>query len=118
YYLYNGAVPKRNLAVDWSGRYVDGSDPRTEWTDVHPLDELPQVLNPVSHYIQDCNTSPFTTTDDGNPYAPSFPPYMVGEANVENRRALVSRWRLRQMQDVTFEDWAKATTDATVYWAM
>jgi len=118
YYLYNGAIPKRDLSLDWSNGVVDGSDPRTDWHELHSVHELPQVLNPTTGYIQNCNTSPFFTTDDDNPYYYAFPEYMVGEAHRDNRRAIVSRWRLRHMEDVTFEDWAEASVDTTLYWAM
>jgi len=116
YYLYNGVVPKRDPSVDWSGP-VDGSTEQTEWSEIHALHELPQLLNPATGYIQNCNTSPFVTTDSGNPFQEEFPAYMVQEADVDNRRAMVSRWRLRDMDNVTYDDWAKATTDTTLYWA-
>ncbi len=118
YYLFNGAVPQRNLKVDWSKDVVDGSSPDTEWSIVHPVSELPQVLNPVSGYIQNCNQSPYFTTDDDNPFRQAFPEYIAQEAHSDNRRAMVSRWRLRDMEDVTFDDWMEATTDTTLYWAM
>jgi acyl-homoserine-lactone acylase len=72
FYIYNGAVPRRDPSFDWT-KPVDGSDPRTEWHGIHALTELPQTLNPPSGYVQNCNQSPFTTTDEGNP-SPSISP--------------------------------------------
>lgn len=117
YYLYNGAVPRRDHSLEWE-RVMDGADPRTEWKGLHTIEEMPQVLNPDAGWIQNCNESPFMATDDGGPCAFTCPEYMVGEGRRDNRRAQVSRWRLRQMEDVTFEEWAEATTDTTLYWAM
>ena len=57
---------KRKLGVDWT-KPVDGSDPELEWGDFHPIEELPQVFNPASGFMQNTNSTPFTTTDDGNP---------------------------------------------------
>lgn len=116
-YLYNGAVPKRDPKIDWS-RAVDGSDPATEWKGIHSIEELPQVLNPASGFVQNCNASPFLTTDSGNPFGPDFPKYMVQEKEKDNRRSAVSRWRLREMNNMTFEDWETATVDTTSYWAL
>jgi acyl-homoserine lactone acylase PvdQ len=41
WYLYGSAVPRREPSFDWWDP-VDGSDPRTEWGDYHPLSDLPQ----------------------------------------------------------------------------
>lgn len=116
-YLYNGAVPRRDPKFDWR-RPVDGSNPETEWQGFHPIEELPQVLNPISGYVQNCNSTPFTTTDDGNPSAKDFPPYMVEEAYDDKRRAKASRYLLRGAKDVTFSDWQALAYDTTLYWPM
>jgi acyl-homoserine lactone acylase PvdQ len=116
WYLYNGRVPRRNSRFDWS-KPVDGGDPATEWLGVHELDELPQVLNPAADFVQNCNSSPFIVTDGDNPAAEKFPPYMMRDAEVRNRRALRSLEILRGMQKATFADWQAAAFDTEVYWA-
>lgn len=117
YYLYNGIVPRRDLSFDWS-HPVDGSNPKTEWKGIHPLDELPQAINPISGFVQNCNQSPYTITDDGNPVLADFPEYMVRERHEDNRRAKVSRMLLREMHDTEFDAWQKAAFDTTLYWAV
>ncbi len=117
FYLYNGTVARRDPSVDWS-RPVDGSDPAMEWGDFHPIEELPQVLNPPSGFMQNCNSTPFTTTDDGNPSLLDFPPYMVEDKYDDKRRAKVSRWLLRQASELSFEDWQRLAFDTTLYWPM
>jgi acyl-homoserine lactone acylase PvdQ len=117
FYLYNGAIPRRDPAVDWT-QPVDGGDPRYEWKGFHTIDELPQVLNPPSGYVQNCNSSPFTTTDDGNPSPLDFPPYMAEDRWDDKRRAKVSRHLLRQASGLTFEDWQALAYDTTLYWPM
>lgn len=116
FYLYNGTVPRRDPRFDWS-KPVDGSDPRTEWQGLHSIGELPQVLNPPSGYVQSCNSSPFTTTDVGNPQIGDFPSYMVEDKNDDKRRAKVSRQILRQLKNATFEDVQRLAFDTRVYWA-
>lgn len=116
-FLYNGIVPKRDPGFDWE-RPVDGNDPRTDWLGIHTIDELPQIINPASGYVQSCNATPFTITDDGNGFVGDFPPYMVREKHDDKRRAQVSRMLLRKMNDVTFDQWQAAAFDTTIYWAL
>jgi acyl-homoserine lactone acylase PvdQ len=108
-YIYNHAIPRRSLAYDWS-RPVDGTDPGTEWQGYHPLDELPQFLNPASGYLQNTNSTPFMATDGIDVGADDFPAYMVG-GETDNRRAQNSRRVLRELRDVTLEDFARAVLD-------
>lgn len=116
YYLNNGVIPRRDPRFDWS-KPVDGSNPATEWSGFHPLDELPQVLNPESHFIQNCNSSPFTTTDVGNPDRGRFPRYLAEDADDDKRRAKMSRQLLREMHQLTLDELAVKAFDTTVYWA-
>ena len=116
WYLYNGRIPRRNPKFDWS-RPVDGDDPAAEWLGVHELDELPQVLNPAAGFVQNCNSTPFMVTDGDNPLAEKFPPYMVGDADVHNRRSLRSLELLRGIQKANFDDWQTKAFDTEVYWA-
>ncbi|MBI2827240.1 MAG: penicillin acylase family protein [Planctomycetia bacterium] len=117
YYLYNGIVPRRDPSFDWS-HPVDGADPRTEWQGIHPLDDLPQVLNPKSGYVQNCNSTPFTTTDDAAVAIGDYPAYMIEDRYDDKRRAKMSRLLLRDAKDVTFDRWQELAFDTTIYWAL
>lgn len=118
-YLYNGIVPRRDPGFDWE-KPVDGSDPHTEWSGYHTLSELPRVLNPISAFVQNCNQTPFTTTDDGNPFPGNFPSYMIHqrERNDDKRRAKVARYLLRNLHGVTYDKWQTVCLDTTMYWAI
>jgi acyl-homoserine lactone acylase PvdQ len=105
-YIYNHAIPRRSLAYDWS-RPVDGTDPGTEWQGYHPLDELPQFLNPASGFLQNTNSTPFMATDGIDVGPEDFPAYMVGGES-DNRRAQNSRRVLRELNDLTLEHFARA----------
>ncbi len=108
FYIYNGAVPRRNARFDWS-RNVDGSDPDTDWQGYHELDDLPQMLNPVTGWMQNTNTTPFTTSSSGNPDSARFPRYMVGEG--DNARARASRRLLSVPGTFSFDDWQRMAFD-------
>ena len=118
-YLYNGIVPRRDPAFDWE-KPLDGSNPRTEWNGYLSLDELPRVLNPISGFVQNCNQTPFTTTDDGNPIPGNYPHYMIQgkEQDDDKRRAKMARYLLRNLHGVTFEKWQSVCLDTTLYWAI
>ena len=111
FYVYNGSVPRRSTNFDWS-KPVDGSNPEAEWHGYHSFDELPQLTNPKTGFLQNCNQTPFTTTTEGNPVKDSFPAYMTHES--DNARAKISRRILFAREKFTFEDWARAGLDTTV----
>ena len=117
FYVYNGAIPKRNPKFDWS-RPVDGQDSRTSWQGYHTFDELPQVFNPPSGYVQNCNSTPFRTTDVGNPSKGDYPAYLAEDRNDDKRRAKRSRMLLRESNDITFADFQQMAFDTTLYWPM
>ncbi|MFW6193077.1 MAG: penicillin acylase family protein [Gemmatimonadota bacterium] len=107
YYVYNAAVPVRSEAFDWSAP-VDGSDPDAEWRGYHTVDELPQVLNPASGWIQNCNSTPFLSTEGpGNPDPDDFPGYMVVEG--DSPRSREARRILSGQDAWTFEAWADSS---------
>ncbi len=111
-YVYGGAIPRRSKGFDWS-QPVDGSNPETEWQGYHRLDELPQVLNPSSGYVQNCNSSPFTTTSAGNPTPGQYPAYMFGPQDGD-LRASMARRVLSRPEPFTFDEWQRVAVDSGV----
>ncbi|MGQ0643843.1 MAG: penicillin acylase family protein, partial [Gemmatimonadaceae bacterium] len=111
FYLYNAAVPVRDPRFNWSAP-VNGSDPATEWRGYHSLEDLPQLTNPPTGWMQNCNTTPFLLTRSGNPDPSRFPPYMVTEG--DNWRGLVSRRILDSTPRFSWEHWTRAAFDTYV----
>ena len=61
YYVYGAKTPKRNIKYDWQ-KVLPGNTSETLWFEYESYDNLPQVLNPESGFIQNCNSTPFQTT--------------------------------------------------------
>ena len=111
FYVYNAAVPRRTARLDWT-KPLDGSSPESEWQGYHAFEELPQLTNPATGFLQNCNSTPFLTTTDGNPVKDSYPSYMVGEPDTP--RARRSRQILSAKNKFSFDEWARSAFDTTV----
>jgi acyl-homoserine lactone acylase PvdQ len=84
-YWHGNFMPKRDEQYNWS-KPVDGTTIATEWKGLHPLEELIQVKNPSTGWIQNCNSSPFTVSGSSSPKKADFPKYMV--PNGDNFRGI------------------------------
>ena len=90
YFLYNMAVPKRKKGFDWT-KPVDGSNPQTEWQGMYSMKALPQITNPASGFIQNCNSDATYVARRGTFNKKDFPDYMNGdeEQNPRSQRSLI-----------------------------
>ncbi len=75
-YWHGNFMPKRDELYNWS-KPVDGTTIATEWKGLHSLEELIQVKNPSTGWIQNCNSSPFTVSGSSSPKKADFPKYMA-----------------------------------------
>jgi len=74
-YFHGNFVPKRDTIFDYT-EPVDGSNPKTDWQGLHTVDENILVLNPANGWIQNCNSTPYTSAMEFSPKRENYPNYM------------------------------------------
>ncbi|RFZ83353.1 acylase [Mucilaginibacter terrenus] len=84
-FWYGDFMPRRDKGIDWNVP-VDGTTSATEWKGLHPLNELVQVINPSTGFIQNCNSSIFSSAGSASPDRSKFPRYMAPDD--ENYRGI------------------------------
>lgn len=84
-YIYNAQMPRRAPGWDWQN-YLPGDRSALVWTEYHPLDDLPMVINPASGFVVNANHTPLRASAPAdNPKAENFPPAMGIETHMTNR---------------------------------
>ena len=71
-------IPKRDVQFNYA-KPVDGSNPATDWQGLHAVEEAIQVVNPPNGWIQNCNSTPFTSALEFSPKKENYPYYMATE---------------------------------------
>lgn len=61
FYIDNGLYPMRKPGYDWLG-LLPGDTSAVVWDSFHPIEDLPQVLNPAAGYVFNTNNSPWNAT--------------------------------------------------------
>jgi acyl-homoserine-lactone acylase len=76
FWVHNGNVARRADGYDWS-KPVPGWTKETEWGPYLPFEVYPQLTNPPSGFLQNCNNPPWVVTKNSglNPLAPA--PYYL-----------------------------------------
>ncbi len=99
-YYHGNFIPIRNVKYDYT-MPVDGSDPSTDWKGLHTVDESITVFNPPNGWIQNCNSTPFTSAAEYSPKAEDYPRYM--SRNHENFRGVHAIRLLEKTKGLTLD---------------
>lgn len=99
-YYHGNFIPKRNDTLDYT-LPVDGSNPLTDWQGLHEVDENILIVNPETGWIQNCNSTPFTSAGDDSPRPENYPAYMTSFP--ENYRGVHAISLLRKAEDLTLD---------------
>ncbi|MCO5724589.1 acylase [Robiginitalea marina] len=84
-YFHGNFIPRRDTRFNYE-EPVDGSNPATDWQGLHPVEENILVLNPPNGWIQNCNSTPYTSALEYSPKRGDYPAYM--SADEENFRGV------------------------------
>jgi len=103
FYHFGGLIPERDSDAELRGALRDGADPQQLWRRIIPHDRLPNLTNPPSGWLQNCNDPPWfvTGTDELLPH--QYPRYLSPQSK-PGPRAIRSREMLAERPSITFED--------------
>ncbi len=99
-YYHGNFIPKRNIQFDYK-KPVDGSNPKTDWKGLHKLKDNIFLLNPANGWIQNCNSTPFTSAGAYSPKTENYPRYM--SYSPENYRGIHAISLLSKAKNLTID---------------
>ncbi len=99
-YFHGNFIPVRDTLFDYS-KPVPGNDPDTDWKGLHSVDENILVKNPPNGWIQNCNSTPYTSAADYSPKRKDYPKYM--SLDRENFRGVHAIELLNDVRDYTLD---------------
>lgn len=99
-YFHGNFIPVRDTLFDYS-KPVPGNDPDTDWKGLHSVDENILVKNPPNGWIQNCNSTPYTSAAEYSPKRKEYPKYM--SLDRENFRGVHAIELLNDVRDYTLD---------------
>lgn len=108
YYLSNGRIPIRDPKFQWKTT-LPGNTSATMWTKLHPLADLPQVLQPQSGFVYNTNHSPFHATEGPDNAVIKDP--TMGYETLENNRSMRFAELMAQHKTIDFDSFKKIKFD-------
>jgi acyl-homoserine-lactone acylase len=103
YYLSNGRLPIREKGYNWKTT-LPGNTTKTLWTKFHPIESLPQVLNPPSGYVYNANHSPFNATAKADNIKEHDYDSLMGYETHDNNRSIRVMELMNKLDKVTYDD--------------
>ena len=108
-YYHGNFIPKRNVNFDYT-KPVDGSNPETDWNGLHSLEDNIFVKDPPNGWIQNCNSTPFTSALEYSPKKEDYPAYM--HSFPENFRGMHAIPLLTKASDLTLDSLIELAYDS------
>ncbi|MFI5451062.1 penicillin acylase family protein [Pedobacter sp. UC225_61] len=86
-YWHGNFIPIRDKRYNWS-EVVDGSTSATAWKGLHAVKDMVHVYNPPNGWLQNCNSTPFSSAGKNSPIKANYPTYMAPDG--ENFRGVAA----------------------------
>ncbi|RYG10240.1 MAG: acylase, partial [Chitinophagaceae bacterium] len=86
-YWHGNFIPIRDTKYNWS-EVVDGSTSATAWKGLHEVKDMVHVYNPTNGWLQNCNSTPFSSAGKNSPIKANYPTYMAPDG--ENFRGVAA----------------------------
>jgi acyl-homoserine-lactone acylase len=112
-YFHGNFIPRRDPTFDFT-KPVDGSNPATDWKGLLTVDELPQLLNPKSGWLYNCNNWPWSGAGESSLHKEDYPAYV--ETGTESARGLHAIRVLQDKKDFTLDSLIAAAYDSYLPW--
>jgi penicillin amidase/acyl-homoserine-lactone acylase len=103
FYVYNALLPIRKKGYDYK-KILPGDRSEAIWKSYLPWEQLPQIHNPPSGFVQNCNASPFHATSGLGAPNPAQYPAETGIERYQNNRSLRSLRLLSGSKKLSRED--------------
>jgi len=110
-YYHGNFIPIRDEQFDYK-QPVDGSNPKTDWQGLHPMKDAIVVKNPPNGWIQNCNSTPFTSAAENSPKREDYPEYM--SIDRENFRGVHAIRLLSETKDYDIDKLIQLAYDPTL----
>lgn len=99
-YYHGNFIPIRDTTFNYR-EPVDGSNPATDWQGLHPVSDAIKVINPANSWVQNCNSTPFSSAAEFSPKRTDYPYYMSYAS--ENFRGIHAQRLLKKAEDLTLD---------------
>jgi len=114
YYARTGRVPIRPNGFDWDYP-VPGNTKDSEWQGIHSHDELLQITNPESGFMQNCNISPGTMMPNSPFTEDKYPEHIYNDSqNRSNPRGRSAIRLLNTEENLTLKRAKQIALDTSV----
>ncbi|NOT77232.1 MAG: acylase [Cyclobacteriaceae bacterium] len=110
YYLSNGRIPIRDKKFTWTTT-LPGNTTETLWKDFHPINDLPQILQPSSGYLFNSNHSPFNATSANDNIKNTDYDATMGYETNDNNRSERFMELMKSYSKVSYDDFKRIKYD-------